>query len=61
MHDAGGDRTETVAALPKIIRQLRKRGYKLVTVPRLLLDNPAPKQQNIDLARRGWGLVGPGG
>jgi peptidoglycan/xylan/chitin deacetylase (PgdA/CDA1 family) len=49
MHDAGGDRTETVAALPKIIRQLRRRGYKLVTVPRLLLDNPAPKQQNIDL------------
>jgi peptidoglycan-N-acetylglucosamine deacetylase len=49
MHDAGGDRTETVAALPKIIRQLRGRGYKLVTVPRLLLDNPAPKQQNIDL------------
>jgi peptidoglycan-N-acetylglucosamine deacetylase len=49
MHDAGGDRTETVAALPKIIRQLRRRGYKLVTVPRLLLDNPSPKQQNINL------------
>jgi peptidoglycan/xylan/chitin deacetylase (PgdA/CDA1 family) len=49
MHDAGGDRTETVAALPTIIRQLRRRGYKLVTVPRLLLDNPAPKQQNIYL------------
>jgi peptidoglycan/xylan/chitin deacetylase (PgdA/CDA1 family) len=49
MHDAGGDRTQTVAALPKIIRQLRKRGYKLVTVPRLLLDNPAPKQQNVNL------------
>jgi peptidoglycan-N-acetylglucosamine deacetylase len=49
MHDAGGNRTETVAALPKIIRQLRKRGYKLVTIPRLLLDNPAPKQQNIGL------------
>jgi peptidoglycan/xylan/chitin deacetylase (PgdA/CDA1 family) len=49
MHDAGGDRTETVAALPKIIRQLRKRGYKLVTIPRLLLDNPAPKQQNVGL------------
>ncbi len=49
MHDAGGDRSQTVAALPTIIRQLRKRGYKLVTVPRLLLDNPAPKQQNINL------------
>ena len=49
MHDAGGNRTETVAALPKIIRQLRKRGYKLVTVPRLLLDNPPPRQQNVNL------------
>jgi peptidoglycan/xylan/chitin deacetylase (PgdA/CDA1 family) len=47
LHDAGGDRTQTVAALPIIIRDLRKRGYKLVTVPQLLLDNPAPKDQNI--------------
>ncbi len=54
MHDAGGNRTETVAALPRIIRKLRHRGYKLVTVPRLLLDNPAPKDQ--DLA----GLTGSG-
>ncbi len=46
MHDAGGDRSETVAALPKIISGLRRRGYKLVTVPRLLLDNPAPVHQN---------------
>ena len=42
MHDAGGIRTETIAALPQIIAGLRARGYKLVTVPRLLLDNPAP-------------------
>jgi peptidoglycan/xylan/chitin deacetylase (PgdA/CDA1 family) len=49
MHDAGGDRSETVAALPQIIRELRRRGYKLVTAPRLLLDNPAPKQQNVYL------------
>ncbi len=33
MHDAGGDRAETIAALPKIITDLRARGYKLVTVP----------------------------
>ena len=46
MHDAGGDRSETVAALPKIVRALRARGYKLVTVPRLLLDNPAPANQH---------------
>ena len=47
MHDAGGNRSETVAALPKIISQLQARGYRLVTVPRLLLDNPAPANQNI--------------
>ncbi|HZE04056.1 MAG TPA: polysaccharide deacetylase family protein [Solirubrobacteraceae bacterium] len=47
LHDAGGNRSETVAALPRIIRRLRARGYRLVTVPRLLLDNPAPKDQNV--------------
>ncbi len=47
MHDGGGDRSETVAALPQIIRGLRARGYRLVTVPKLLLDNPAPKQQDV--------------
>ncbi|MFZ0387810.1 MAG: polysaccharide deacetylase family protein [Solirubrobacteraceae bacterium] len=49
MHDAGGNRSETIAALPTIIRGLRQRGYKLVTVPQLLLDNPAPKHQNFSL------------
>lgn len=38
MHDGGGDRSETVAALPGIIRTLRDRGYDLVTVPQLVLD-----------------------
>ncbi len=47
LHDAGGDRTETVLALPKIIAALRRRGYRLVTVPQLLVDNPAPADQEI--------------
>jgi peptidoglycan/xylan/chitin deacetylase (PgdA/CDA1 family) len=47
MHDAGGNRSETVEALPLIISALRARGYKLVTVPRLLLDNPAPADQDL--------------
>jgi peptidoglycan-N-acetylglucosamine deacetylase len=47
LHDAGGDRAQTVRALPRIIAGLRRRGYRLVTVPRLLLDNPAPRVQNI--------------
>jgi peptidoglycan/xylan/chitin deacetylase (PgdA/CDA1 family) len=38
MHDGGGDRSETVAALPQIIEGLRDRGYRLVTVPQLVLD-----------------------
>jgi peptidoglycan-N-acetylglucosamine deacetylase len=47
LHDAGGNRSQTVKALPRIIAGLRRRGYRLVTVPRLLLDNPAPRVQNI--------------
>ncbi|HEY5427629.1 MAG TPA: polysaccharide deacetylase family protein [Solirubrobacteraceae bacterium] len=47
LHDAGGNRSQTVAALPRIIKGLRARGYKLVTVPRLLLDNPAPRDQDV--------------
>jgi len=40
MHDGGGNRSETIAALPAIIRGLRRRGLQPVTVPRLLLDDP---------------------
>jgi len=40
MHDAGGDRTQTIAALPKIVRALRQHGYHLVTIPQLILDDP---------------------
>jgi peptidoglycan-N-acetylglucosamine deacetylase len=47
LHDAGGDRAQTVLALPKIISALRRRGYRLVTVPQLLVDNPAPADQQI--------------
>jgi peptidoglycan-N-acetylglucosamine deacetylase len=43
MHDAGGDRSETIAALPAIIQGLRKRGLEPVTVPRLMLDDPPPR------------------
>ena len=40
MHDGGGYREQTIAALPGIIRGLRARGFHLVTVPQLLLDDP---------------------
>jgi peptidoglycan/xylan/chitin deacetylase (PgdA/CDA1 family) len=36
LHDGGGDRSQTIAALPGIVRRLRRRGYRLVTVPQLL-------------------------
>jgi peptidoglycan-N-acetylglucosamine deacetylase len=36
MHDGGGDRAETVAALRTIVPSLISRGYRLVTVTRLL-------------------------
>jgi peptidoglycan/xylan/chitin deacetylase (PgdA/CDA1 family) len=45
MHDGGGDRSQTVAALPTIIRRLRQRRYTLVSVPRLLSDDPPPRNQ----------------
>src|SRR5215813_4047132 len=35
-HDGGGDRSQTIAALPQIIDQLRERGYDFVSVPELL-------------------------
>ncbi len=35
MHDGGGDRSQTVAALPKIITTLRAQGYSFVTVDEL--------------------------
>lgn len=35
-HDGGGDRSTTIEALPKIITELKKRGYDFVTVPELM-------------------------
>ena len=45
MHDGGGDRSQTVAALPRIITRLRQRGFRLVTVSQLLADDPPPAHQ----------------
>jgi peptidoglycan/xylan/chitin deacetylase (PgdA/CDA1 family) len=45
MHDAGGARSQTIAALPEIVRKLRQRRFKLVTVPQLMLDDPPPRGQ----------------
>jgi peptidoglycan-N-acetylglucosamine deacetylase len=45
MHDGGGDRSQTLAALPAIIHRLRARGFQLVTVPQMLLHDPPSRQQ----------------
>ena len=36
MHDGGGPRSQTVDALPQIIKSYRSRGYKMVTVTKLI-------------------------
>ena len=53
MHDAGGTRTQTIAALPTIIHRLRARGFHLVTVPELLRDDPPPPAQTLPSSLRG--------
>jgi peptidoglycan/xylan/chitin deacetylase (PgdA/CDA1 family) len=56
MHDGGGDRAQTVKALPKIIKRLRARGFGLVTVPELLLKDPPHKaDQAVGVAPPGAG------
>ena len=53
MHDAGGDRTQTIAALPMIVRGLRARGYRLVTIPQLILNDPPRRTQHLPTALAG--------
>lgn len=47
LHDGGGDRSQTIAALPAVIRGLRRRGYTLVSVPALLRLDPPPRHQQL--------------
>ncbi len=36
LHDSGGDRTQTVEAIPRIVAELRQRGFEFVTVAELV-------------------------
>jgi peptidoglycan/xylan/chitin deacetylase (PgdA/CDA1 family) len=47
MHDGGGDRSETIAALSRIVSRLRRAGYRFASVPQLLLENPPPRDQQL--------------
>jgi peptidoglycan/xylan/chitin deacetylase (PgdA/CDA1 family) len=49
MHDGGGDRSRTVAALPAILRGLRRRHLVSVTVARLLRAAP-PRDADLTAA-----------
>lgn len=65
-HDGGGDRSATVAALPRIIRALRARGDRIVTLqpllglPREILMPPIPADDPADsriVAQTGLAVV----
>jgi peptidoglycan/xylan/chitin deacetylase (PgdA/CDA1 family) len=48
MHDAGGaNRSQTIAAIPTIVRTLRARGYRLVTVPQMMRLAPPPRMRHM--------------
>jgi peptidoglycan-N-acetylglucosamine deacetylase len=46
LHDGGGDRSQTVAALPSIIEGLLEHEYRLVTVEGLLSSAPRPGESS---------------
>ena len=49
MHDGGGDRSNTVAALPTIIKDLKAQGYDFATVGDLVVsDPPGPNDMSVD-------------
>jgi cellulose synthase/poly-beta-1,6-N-acetylglucosamine synthase-like glycosyltransferase/peptidoglycan/xylan/chitin deacetylase (PgdA/CDA1 family) len=60
MHDAGGDRSQTVAALDRLIPRLTARGYRFTTVSEALSGKVAPANPPAGLAEtsRGWALTG---
>ncbi|MFM9019240.1 MAG: polysaccharide deacetylase family protein [Actinomycetota bacterium] len=40
LHDGGGDRASTIAALPRIVKDLRAKGYEFATVGDLVISDP---------------------
>jgi len=57
MHDGGGNRAATVAALPNIIASLRARGYRFATVPELLAMHEPPPSQKRSVAQSKSAMV----
>jgi cellulose synthase/poly-beta-1,6-N-acetylglucosamine synthase-like glycosyltransferase/peptidoglycan/xylan/chitin deacetylase (PgdA/CDA1 family)/spore germination protein YaaH len=70
MHDGGGDRAHTIAAIKKFVPELRRRGYQFVALDKLLgvsradLQQPVPPSEAVLSASdvflaysRDWGWV----
>ncbi len=57
MHDAGGDRSQTVEALPRLIDDLRGRGYTFTTVTGALGLPPGAADQRVSTLGHIQGLV----
>lgn len=59
MHDAGGDRSQTVAALDRLIPRLQERGYRFTTVSEALAGRVPAANPPAGFAQtaRGWALV----
>ena len=57
MHDGGGDRAATVAALPVLIEALRARGYEIVPVSTLLGRTRAQVMPPLNTEQRGQALA----
>jgi peptidoglycan/xylan/chitin deacetylase (PgdA/CDA1 family) len=53
MHDGGGRRAQTLKALTRIVKGVRSRGLRLVTVPDLLAGAPVPRDQGPATSRAG--------
>jgi cellulose synthase/poly-beta-1,6-N-acetylglucosamine synthase-like glycosyltransferase/peptidoglycan/xylan/chitin deacetylase (PgdA/CDA1 family)/spore germination protein YaaH len=61
LHDGGGNRANTVKALPMIIEGLRARGYQIVSVHELLGKSYADVMPPISRNERLWALVDSAG
>ena len=61
LHDGGGDRSNSVKALPMIIQGLHARGYQIVSVHELLGKSYADVMAPISRNERFWALVDSAG
>jgi peptidoglycan-N-acetylglucosamine deacetylase len=51
LHDGGGNRWNTLIALPHVIEELKKQGYEFVTIPELLAMGEIQNQKNKQISK----------